>query len=199
MSTVQTDPAFDTLVVPHLGELQRHCYRMLGSPQDAEDALQETLVKAWRALPGFEGRSSLRTWLFRIATNTCVNMINRNPKRVLRIEGTPAGGPETSPAAPLSESVWIAPLPDGFADDEVERPERRYEDKEAVELAFVAALQHLTARQRAVLVLRDVLGFTGAEVAAMLETNADSVYSLLQRAHQAVDEKLPAVSQQQVA
>lgn len=198
MSSVQTDSAFDTLVAPHLGELQRHCYRMLGSPQDAEDALQETLVKAWRALPAFEGRSSLRTWLYRIATNTCVNMINRNPRRVLRVD-TPPGDPGTRPAPPLSESVWIGPLPDDLSIDELDRPERRYEDKEALELAFVAALQHLTARQRAVLVLREVLGFSGAEVAAMLETNADSVYSLLQRAHQAVDDKLPAVSQQEVA
>ena len=189
----QTAPinAFDALVAPHRAELQRHCYRMLGSPQDAEDAVQETLLRAWRALPAFEGRSSARTWLYRIATNTCVTMIQRNPKRVLRLDGHAPGDPSAPPEPPLSESVWIAPLPD--------QPEHRYEDKEAIELAFVAALQHLTARQRAVLVLREVLGFTGAETADMLDTNADAVYSLLQRAHQAIDDKLPAISQQEIA
>ena len=200
MMAIVDEHVFRTEVDPYVAELHRHCYRMLGSAQDAEDALQETLLKAWRGRPGFAARSSLRTWLFRIATNTCLNMIERHPKRVLRIDGTPAGGPDTSPGAPLSESVWIGPLPD---DDVIapaaEAPERRYEEKEAVELAFVAALQHLTGRQRATLVLREVLGFSGAEVAELLETNADSVYSVLQRAHAAIDAKLPAMSQQAVA
>lgn len=191
--------AFRTLIDPYTAELQRHCYRMLGSAPDAEDAMQEVLVKAWRALPRFEGRSSLRTWLFRIATNTCVNMIKRNPRRVLRIDGSDSGDSSVAPGEPLSESVWIGPLPEDLPAAEYELPERRYEEKEALELAFVAALQHLTARQRAVLVLREVLGFSGAEVASMLETNPDSVHSLLQRAHRTVDDKLPTISQRQVA
>lgn len=186
-----TDAAFDALVAPHRDALLRHCYRMLASPHDAEDAVQETLLRAWRALPAFEGRASVRTWLYRIATNTCLSMIQRTPRRVLRVHDHAEGDPSAPPDPPLAESVWIAPLPD--------QPEHRYEDKEAVELAFVAALQHLTARQRAVLVLREVLGFTGAETAAMLDSNADAVYSLLQRAHQAIDDRLPAISQQEIA
>ncbi len=200
MMAIVDEHAFRTEVDPYVAELHRHCYRMLGSAHDAEDALQETLLKAWRGRPGFGSRSSLRTWLFRIATNTCLNMIERHPKRVLHIDGTPAGGPDTQPGAPLSESVWLGPLPDAdVIASTAQVPERRYEEKEAVELAFVAALQHLTGRQRATLVLREVLGFSGAEVAELLETNADSVYSLLQRAHAAIDSKLPVMSQQEVA
>lgn len=193
------EEAFGELLAPHLGELRRHSYRMLGSHHDADDALQDVLLKAWRALPRFDGRSSLRSWLFRITTNTCLNMIERNPRRVLRLEGTPSSDPTVSPGAPTSESAWLGPVPDDLVDDESDQPDIRYQGSESVELAFVAALQHLTPGQRAVLVLREVLGFSGAETAAMLDTNAASVYSLLQRAHQAVDDRLPAVSQQQTA
>lgn len=126
-------------------------------------------------------------------------MIKRNPRRVLRIDGSDSGDPSVAPGEPLNESVWIGPLPEDLPAAEYELPERRYEEKETLELAFVAALQHLTPRQRAVLVLRDVLGFSGAEVASMLETNPASVHSLLQRAHQTVDDKRPAISQQDVA
>jgi len=191
--------AFEYVVGPHVSELRRHCYRMLASQDDAKDAVQDVLFKAWRALPRFDGRSSVRSWLFRIATNTCLNMIERNPKRVLRIEGSSGANADAIPGLPLSESVWIGPLPDDLVDDEAAGPEHRYDEHESLELAFVAALQHLTGRQRAVLVLREVLGFSGAETAEVLGTNPDSVYSLVQRAHRAVDTRLPSMSQQETA
>jgi len=190
--------AYGMLVEPHRAELHAHCYRMLGSMSDAEDALQEALLRAWRGLPGFEGRSSLRSWLYRIATNTCLRAIERRPARVLPVDFGPAAGQHERPGAPLVESVWVEPYPDerlgggpGAA-----APEARYEQREAVELAFIAALQQLPARQRAALILCDVLGFSGAEVAVALETTTASVYSALQRAHRAVDERLPERTQQ---
>jgi RNA polymerase sigma-70 factor (ECF subfamily) len=189
--------AFEQLIEPYRAELQAHCYRMLGSVHDAEDALQDALLRAWRALPQFESRSSLRTWLYRIATNSCLRLIERRRRRVLPIDfGAPAD-PHGELAEPLVESVWIEPYSDGDLPDGFAGPEARYEQRESVELAFVAALQHLPARQRAVLILRDVLGFTGAEVAETLETTPKAVYSALQRAHRTVEEHLPAHSQQQ--
>ena len=190
--------AYGRLVGPHRAELHAHCYRMLGSVHDAEDALQDALLRAWRGLAGFEGRSSLRSWLYTIATNACLKAIERRPKLVLPVDYGPAADPHDNPGAPLVESVWVEPYPDetlglgdGFAG-----PDARYEQRESVELAFVAALQHLPARQRAVLILREVLGFSGAEVADALETTPASVYSALQRAHKTVEERLPAQSQQ---
>jgi RNA polymerase sigma-70 factor (ECF subfamily) len=183
--------AFGRLVQPHRAELHAHCYRMLGSVPDAEDALQDALLRAWRALPRFEGRSSLRSWLYTIATNACLKAIERRPKRVLPIDYGPAADPHDQLAEPLTESVWIDPYPDATL-----APEARYEQRESIELAFIAALQHLPATQRAVLILRDVLGFSGGEVAAALETTPASVYSALQRAHKTVDERLPEHSQQ---
>ena len=192
------EDAFGRLVEPHRAELHAHCYRMLGSVHDAEDALQDALLRAWRGLAGFEGRSSLRSWLYTIATNACLKAIERRPKLVLPVDYGPAADPHDNPAEPLVESVWVEPYPDetlglgdGFAG-----PDARYEQRESVELAFVAALQHLPARQRAVLILREVLGFSGAEVADALETTPASVYSALQRAHKTVEERLPAQSQQ---
>jgi RNA polymerase sigma-70 factor, ECF subfamily len=184
---------------PHRRALHAHCYRMLGSVQDAEDAVQETLLKAWRALERFEGRSSLRAWLYTIATNVCLRMIERRPSRVLPIDYGPPADPHVPLGARLAESVWIEPYPDRHLglDERLAGPEARYEQREAVELAFIAALQHLPARQRAVLILRDVLGFSGEEVADVLETTPASVYSLLQRAHANVDDRLPERSQQQ--
>jgi RNA polymerase sigma-70 factor (ECF subfamily) len=170
---------------------------MLGSAHDAEDALQDALLRAWRAMPRFEGRSSLRTWLYRIATNSCLRLIERRPRRVLPIDYGPPSDPHDEPAEPLVESVWIEPYPDGGLAGGFAGPEARYERRESVELAFVAALQLLPARQRAVLILRDVLGFSGAEVADALETTPKAVYSALQRAHKTVDERLPARAQQQ--
>jgi RNA polymerase sigma-70 factor, ECF subfamily len=186
------EEAFARLVGGYRRELYAHCYRMLGSVADAEDALQETLLRAWRALPRFEGRSSLRSWLYRIATNACLRMIERRTPRVLPIDYGPAADPHNDPAAPLVESVWIEPYPD----DQLP-VDAGYEQREAVELAFIAALQHLPARQRAVLILRDVLGFSAREVAEALDTTSVSIDSALQRAHKAVDERVPARTQQE--
>ena len=192
------EDAFRLLVEPHRGALHAHCYRMLGSVHDAEDALQDALLRAWRGLHGLEGRSSLRTWLYRIATNACLDAAARRPKRVLPVDYGPPAGPDDVPGEPLVEPVWLEPYPDerlgveeGYA-----APEARYEQREAVELAFIAAIQHLPARQRAVLVLREVLGFSAREVAESLETTVASVNSALQRARKTVDERLPARSQQ---
>ena len=160
--------------------------------------MQETLLRAWRALGRFEGRSSLRSWLYTIATNTSLNLIARRPKRVLPIDYAPATDPHAGPGEPVVESVWIEPYPDeqlGLADGMVS-PEASYELRESVELAFVAALQHLPANQRAVLILREVLGFSAREVADTLGTSTASVNSALQRARKTVDERLPEQTQQ---
>jgi RNA polymerase sigma-70 factor (ECF subfamily) len=190
--------AFGRLVEKHRAELQAHCYRMLGSIPDAEDALQETMLRAWRALPGFEGRSSLRSWLYAIATNACLKTIERRPPRVLPVDYGPAADPHAGPGEPLLESVWVEPYPDDALglEDSLAAPEARYEQREGIELAFIASLQHLPARQRAVLILRDVLGFSAGEVGEMLDTTPDAVYSALQRAHKTIDERLPDHSQQ---
>jgi RNA polymerase sigma-70 factor (ECF subfamily) len=190
--------AFARLVESHRGALHAHCYRMLGSVHDAEDALQEALLSAWRGLARFEGRSSFRSWLYAIATNACLRAIERRPKRVLPIDYAPAADPHDGPGEPLVESFWVEPYPDERLglEEGLAGPEARYEQRESVELAFVAALQHLPARQRAVLILRDVLGFSAREVAGALETTPTGVDSALQRAHKAVDERLPEQSQQ---
>jgi RNA polymerase sigma-70 factor (ECF subfamily) len=171
---------------------------MLGSVPDAEDALQEALLRAWRGLAGFEDRSSLRSWLYRIATNACLRTIERQPRRVLPVDYGPAADPHDGPNEPLSESAWLEPYPDEQLglEDGFSAPDARYERRESVELAFIAVLQHLPARQRAVLLLRDVLGFSAREVADTLEATPASVYSALQRAHKTVDERLPEQSQQ---
>ncbi|MGZ5330037.1 MAG: sigma-70 family RNA polymerase sigma factor [Solirubrobacterales bacterium] len=191
--------AFTRLIAPHRGELHAHCYRMLGSVQDAEDALQEATLRAWRALERFEGRSSLRSWLYRIATNTCLDAIAKRPKRVLPIDYAPASDPHGGPGEPVIESVWVEPYPDETlaVEDGLAGPEARYEQREAIELAFIAALQHLPANQRAVLILREVLGFSAKEVADALDTTVASVNSALQRARKAVEERTPEQSQQE--
>jgi RNA polymerase sigma-70 factor (ECF subfamily) len=188
------EDAFARLLTPYRAELHAHCYRMLGSVHDAEDALQEALLRAWRGLARFESRSSLRSWLYRIATNACLRAIERRPQRVLPIDYGPPADPHDELAAPLIESVWLEPYPDRA--DELAAPEARYEQRESIELAFVAALQHLPGRQRAALILRDVLGFSAREVAETLEASPASVDSLLQRAHKSVEQRLPAQSQQ---
>jgi RNA polymerase sigma-70 factor (ECF subfamily) len=197
-ATSATDPrSFELMAERHRAELTAHCYRMLGSSADAEDAVQETLLRAWRALPRFEGRSSLRAWLYRIATNVCLRAIERRPKRVLPVDYGPPSDPHDPPAEPPAEPVWLDPYADEALAAGRASPDARYEQRESVELAFVAALQHLPERQRAVLLLRDVLGFAPAEIATLVDATPAAIYSALQRAHRAVDERLPVLSQQQ--
>src|SRR5437588_6021554 len=193
------EEAFGGLVEPHRRALHAHCYRMLGSLQDAEDAVQETLLRAWRGLKRFEGRSSVRSWLYTIATNVCLRAIERRPSRVLPTDYGLAGDPHEPVREPLVESVWMEPYPAEQLglDDSLAGPEARYEQRESVELAFIAALQHLPARQRAVLILRDVLGFSARETANLLETTPVAIDSTLQRARKKVDDRLPSQSQQQ--
>src|SRR5689334_7602018 len=176
------ESAFAGLLKPYERELHAHCYRMLGSMFDANDALQEAELRAWKALKRFEKRSSLRSWLYTIATNTCLTQIQRRPKRVLPIDYGPATDALTGPSQPITETVWIEPYPDAELEDGLLGPEARYEQRESVELAFIAALQHLPATQRAVLILREVLGFSAKEVAEALETTVAGVNSGLQRA-----------------
>ena len=182
------EEAFRALTDPHRGELQVHCYRILGSVQDAEDMVQETLLSAWRGLGGFEGRASLRSWLYRIATNRCLNALRAGGpggRNVLGADG-PANAPEPTRR---SEPIWLQPYPDALLErvpDRATGPDARYEAKEAVGLAFVSGLQRMPPRQRAVLVLLDVLGYRASEVAAMLDTTEASVNSALQRARAAL-------------
>jgi RNA polymerase sigma-70 factor (TIGR02960 family) len=184
--------AFRALTEPYRRELLVHCYRILGSVQDAEDMVQETLLAAWRGLVDYQERNSLRAWLYRIATNRCLNALREIRRRRREAPRLPFEVPEPTR---LGEPLWLEPCPDavleGIAASSL-GPEARYETKEAVGLAFVAALQHLPPRQRAVLVLRDVLGFRAAEVAEMLESSDVSVNSALQRARAALESRLPA-------
>jgi RNA polymerase sigma-70 factor (ECF subfamily) len=187
--------AFQRLVEPYRRKLQLHCYRMLGSPQDAEDLVQETLLRAWRGLGGFEGRSSFRTWLYRIATNACLNALAKRVSvyRVLPESQGPASDhmPE---GAPATEIAWLEPYPDAALEgiaDTAPGPDARYEMREAVQLAFVAAIQLLPPRQRAVLLLRDVLGWSAAETAGLLDTSVASANSALQRARATLGKRFP--------
>ena len=175
--------AFEELTEPYIRELQVHCYRMLGSLQDAEDALQSTLLAAWQGLAGFEGRASLRVWLYRIATNRCLDArrsANRRPAKEWNVSSVQPPEPTTR-----AEVVWLEPYPDALLEGAIEMPlgpEARYETTEAVSLAFLTALQVLPPRQIAVLILRDVLGFHADEVAGMLDSSVESVNSALKRA-----------------
>ena len=180
------EDAYRRLVEPRRAELHAHCYRLLGSVHAAEDALQDALLRAWRGIDRFEGRSSLRSWLYRIATNTCMDLAGK--RRVLPIDYGPGADPHDSPGVPVVENVWVEPYPDA---------ELAYEQREGVELAFVAALQHLPPRQRAALILFESLGFSAQEVAETLDTTVASVNSALQRARKTVDEKMPEQSQQE--
>ncbi|WP_112246114.1 sigma-70 family RNA polymerase sigma factor [Kribbella monticola] len=178
------DSAFRELTEPYRRELQVHCYRMLGSIQDAEDVLQDTLLAAWRGLRGFEERASLRTWLYRIATNRCINAL-RSAKRRQAKEWDVADLQPPEPSR-LGEIVWLEPYPDALLEG---GPEARYEQTEAISLAFITALQVLPARQRAVLILREVLGYRASEVAEMLDSSVESVNSALKRARVGLQEQ----------
>jgi RNA polymerase sigma-70 factor (TIGR02960 family) len=185
------DRAFGELTDPLVGELRLHCYRILGSVQDAEDVTQETLLAAWRGLSGFEERASLRTWLYRIATNRCLNALRSTSRRPRPVSAGPPWAPEPTRRG---EPLWLSPLPDVFLDDVPDLgvgPEARYEAQETIALAFVAAVQKLPPRQRATLVLRDVLGFRSSEVADMLSASEASVNSALQRARATMSQSLP--------
>jgi RNA polymerase sigma-70 factor (TIGR02960 family) len=184
------ETAFERLVEPYRRELQVHCYRILGSFQDAEDMVQETLMAAWRGLEAFEGRSSLRTWLYRIATNASLRVLRRG--RPARDMPPPPEPPGDYPAATRTtvEPVWLEPYPDAWLDglpDSTPGPEARYDSREAIELAFVVALQRLTPRERAAVVLKDVLGFRTAETAELLDATEAAVNSALQRARDKLD------------
>jgi RNA polymerase sigma-70 factor (TIGR02960 family) len=187
--------AFRALTEPHHRELQVHCYRMLGSIQDAEDALQDTLVAAWQGLEGFEDRASIRTWLYRIATNRCLNALrsaSRRPAKAWDI-------PEVEPPEPtrLGEVAWLEPYPDALLEGAIGGPlgpAARYEQTEAISLAFVTALQVLPPRQLAVLILRDVLGYHANEVADMLDSTVESVNSALKRARASLQRRRPPIA-----
>jgi RNA polymerase sigma-70 factor (ECF subfamily) len=182
VSAVRDEQSFRELAEAHRRELQVHCYRIVGSVQDAEDLVQETLLAAWRGLDGFEGRASMRSWLYRIATNRCLNALRDRGRRLPELPMPPEGAPEPPPPTRRREPVWLEPYPDTLLG-----PEASYETREAIGLAFIAALQGLPPHQRAVLVLRDVLGFRAAEVAEMLEVSEASVTSALHRARSALD------------
>ena len=188
------EDAFAQLTEPYRRELQLHCYRIVGSLQDAEDLLQETLLSAWRGLEQFEGRSSLRAWLYTIATNRCLNALRDRERRPQLAPGDrPGRGAITHPPESFAEISWLQPYPDSLLDgviDVAPGPAARYEAKETVALAFVSGLQHLAPRQRAVLVLRDVLGFHADEVADMLGSSEASVNSALQRARGTLEKRL---------
>ncbi|HEU4948420.1 MAG TPA: sigma-70 family RNA polymerase sigma factor [Kribbella sp.] len=189
------EAAFGRLVTGYRGELTAHCYRMLGSLHDAEDALQESLLSAWRGLAGFEGRSSLRTWLYRISTNACLRLSSQRPRRVLSPDYGPARQTTADLGAPVTGPVWLEPWPDDVQANEP-GPAASYLQREGIELAFVAALQYLPGNQRAVLILREVLDYSAAEVAELLETTPAAVNSALQRARKAVAERVPPITQQ---
>src|SRR4051794_6887189 len=196
------DPdAFRRLVEPHRAELHAHCYRMLGSLHDAEDALQDALFRAWKGMHAVRGRDGLRAWLSRIATNPAIEVANRRSSRTLPMDHFAPSLSDDHGGEPLTEIAWLEPYPDGILGlaDGRSAPAARYEQREAVELAFVAALQHLPPNQRAVLILREVLGYSALEVADTLDTTVASVNSALQRARRSLDERLPATTQHENA
>ncbi|WP_370934442.1 sigma-70 family RNA polymerase sigma factor [Amycolatopsis sp. cg13] len=188
MGEFSSEAEFTRAVAPLRAELRAHCYRMLGSIHDADDAVQEALLRAWRGLPGFEGRSALRTWLYTVATRTCLNLIEQRGRRALPIDLGPSSE-QVVLEAPRTDVAWLGPCPDF--------PAASYEEREAVELAFVAACRHLPGNQRAALLLFDVLGFSAAEIATMMETSVTSVNSALARARRTISAHVPARTQQQ--
>jgi RNA polymerase sigma-70 factor, ECF subfamily len=191
------DAAFARLVAPLRRELHAHCYGMLGSSHDADDALQDAMLRAWTSLRGFQQRSSLRTWLYSVATHACLDAARRRGRRALPVDLGPASTRTVLDDAPRTDVAWLGPYPDAALADGPATPEARYEQREAVELAFVAACQHLPGNQRAALLLFEVLGFSAAEIAEMMGTSRASVNSALQRARAVVAQKVPPRTQQQ--
>ena len=194
------EDAYGLLVEGRRGELHAHCYRILGSLHDADDALQDTMLRAWRGLPRFDGRSSLRTWLHRIAVNASLDILAKRRPRALPVERGTAHDPREPLGEPVTESVWIEPYPDEDLPEpgDAPGPDARYERRESLELAFVAAMQRLPPNGRAALVLRDVLGFSAEEAAETVGTSVPSLNSALQRARRSIDERTPERSQQEV-
>jgi RNA polymerase sigma-70 factor (ECF subfamily) len=186
------EEAFTALVEGRRAELHAHCYRMLASVEDADDAVQEALLRAWRAMPGFEARSSVRTWLYKITTNTALDIASGRSRRELPVGFGPPTGAGVALSEPTTDIAWMSPYP-GSGPPEL--PEARYAARESIELAYVAALQHLGAHQRAVFILREVLGFRAAETADLLDMSVASVNSSLQRARAHLGTRLPARSQ----
>ncbi len=182
VSELQTSPSIEQTLEQHRGELTGYCYRMLGSTFEAEDAVQETMVRAWRSLDRFEGRSALRSWLYRIATNVCLDALNGRQRRARPMDLGPAGSAEEFHAGTLPEAAWLEPIPDSRVLPEDGDPAELAASRETLRLAFVNALQHLPPRQRAVLILREVLRWQATEVAELLDTSVASVNSALQRA-----------------
>jgi RNA polymerase sigma-70 factor (ECF subfamily) len=188
---IATVAEFERRAETHRRELLAHCYRMLGSLHDAEDALQETLFRAWQSREAFEGRASFRAWLYRIATNACLDELRRHPRRVLPPNHGPAARAGEPTPAPIDEPIWLEPFPDALFDATPPDPEAVYTARESVALAFLAAIQQLPPRQRAVLLLRDVVGWPAADVASLLETSVASVTSALQRARDTMRKRFP--------
>ena len=183
---------FSDLVEPYRHELQVHCYRMLGSLHEAEDMVQETFLRAWRRLETYAGRASLRAWLYRIATNVCLDALEKRPRRTLPVRSQPPAEPSALPAPPLTELIWLEPFPDDLLDDVEPTPEARYALHESITLAFLTALQLLPPRQRAVLIMRDVLDWDASEVAELLDMTVSAVNSALHRARVALNKNYSA-------
>ncbi len=186
------EAAFARLVAPYRRELRAHCYRMAGSLHDADDLMQESLLRAWRGLPGFEGRADLRTWLYKVTTNACIDALDKRSARALPMDFGPSADPRTPMGPPRLEPIWLEPCPQELYDATPQSPESRYGRRESVTLAFLVALQVLPAKQRVVLILRDVLGWQAAECAELLELSVAAVNSALQRARETLAERAPA-------
>jgi RNA polymerase sigma-70 factor (ECF subfamily) len=187
--------AYEALIEGHRSELHAHCYRMLASVHDADDAVQDALIRAWRGLARFESRSSIRTWLFKIATNSSFDLLKKRSRRELPIDYSARAGPGESPGAALLDVPWIEPYPDRFVEASEKSPHARYEALESLELSFMVVVQSVPPRQRAVFILREVLGFSAREVADVLEMSVAAVNSSLQRARATVADRMPRTTQ----
>ncbi|HZS41483.1 MAG TPA: sigma-70 family RNA polymerase sigma factor [Polyangia bacterium] len=187
------DAAFARLVAPYRRELRAHCYRMSGSIHDADDLLQDSLLRAWKGLPGFEQRADLRTWLYRVTTHACLDALEKRSARLLPAELGPAAGPNDAMGPPRLEPIWLEPCPASLYESAEPSPEARIGQRESVTLAFLVALQLLPARQRAVLILRDVLGWQASECGELLEISVAAVNSALQRARETLASRAPAL------